>query len=46
MEKINILIASDVNYAPYYGVMLTSIFENNKSLSFVIYLLTDETWTK
>ena len=44
-NSINILIASDINYAPYYGVMLTSLFENNNLSSFVIYLITDETWT-
>lgn len=44
-ERINILIASDINYAPYYGVMLTSLFENNKDSKFDIHLLTDSTWT-
>ena len=44
-EKINILIASDINYAPYYGVMLTSLFINNAESSFDIYLITDDTWT-
>lgn len=42
---INILIASDINYAPYYGVMLTSLFLNNKDSAFDIYLITDNTWT-
>lgn len=45
-ERINILIASDINYAPYYGVMLTSLFENNRQSSFDVYLITDETWTE
>lgn len=45
-ERINILIASDINYAPYYGVMLTSLFLNNKESAFDIYLITDNTWTK
>lgn len=44
-ERINILIGSDINYAPYYGVMLTSLFMNNKESKFDVYLLTDETWT-
>ncbi len=43
-ERINILIASDINYAPYYGVMLTSLFINNSDSLFDIYLITDETW--
>ena len=41
-ERINILIASDTNYASYYGVMLTSLFENNKESLFDIYFLTDK----
>ena len=45
-ERINILIASDINYAPYYGVMLTSLFENNRNSSFDVFLLTDNTWSK
>lgn len=44
-ERINILIASDINYAPYYGVMLTSLFENNKDSKFDVFLLTDDTWS-
>ncbi len=44
-NKINILIGSDINYAPYYGVMLTSLFMNNKESCFDVYLLTDKTWT-
>ena len=43
-NRINILIASDINYAPYYGVMLTSLFMNNSDSTFDIYLITDETW--
>ena len=43
-ERINILIGSDINYAPYYGVMLTSLFMNNKESRFDVYLLTDDTW--
>ena len=43
-ERINILIASDINYAPYYGVMMTSLFLNNKESKFDIHLLTDSTW--
>lgn len=44
-ETINILIASDINYAPYYGVMLTSLLINNKDCRFDIHLLTDSSWT-
>lgn len=44
-ERINILIGSDINYAPYYGVMLTSLFMNNKESKFDVHLLTDDTWT-
>lgn len=45
-STINILIASDINYAPYYGVMLSSLFETNQESSFDVYLITDETWTE
>ena len=44
-ETINILIASDINYAPYYGVMLTSLFGCHEDESFNVFLLTDKTWT-
>lgn len=45
-ELINILIASDINYAPYYGVMLTSLFQNNSDVPFNIHLLTDRSWSQ
>lgn len=45
-ERINILIGSDINYAPYYGVMLTSLFMNNTKSQFDVYLLTDNSWTE
>lgn len=45
-DCINILIASDINYAPYYGVMLTSLFAHNRESRFDVYLITDETWTE
>ena len=44
-DHINILLGSDVNYAPYYGVMLTSLFHNNRDCCFDVYMLTDKTWT-
>lgn len=44
-DRINILIGSDINYAPYYGVMLTSLFMNNTESLFDVYLLTDNSWT-
>lgn len=43
-NKINILIGSNIKYAPYYGVMLTSLFMNNSGCCFDIFLLTDNTW--
>lgn len=43
-ERINILCATDANYAPYHGVMLTSLFMNNKESQFDVYMLADETW--
>ena len=41
-DRINILIACDKNYAPYYGVMLTSLFYNNKDSVFHIHWITDK----
>lgn len=43
-EKINILCATDNNYAPYHGVMLTSLLMNNQDCQFDIYMLSDDTW--
>lgn len=42
-DRINILIASDTNYAAYYGIMLTSLFQTNPDSLFDIYFLTDKT---
>ena len=41
MRKYNILCATDDKYVPYCGIMLTSLFENNKELNFCIYILTE-----
>lgn len=41
METINILCSADNNYAAYCGIMLTSLYENNKHSNIVVYLLTD-----
>lgn len=37
-EPINILCIADDNYAPYCGVMLTSVFENNRARTFLVYI--------
>lgn len=39
MMTMNIACATDNNYAPYCGIMLTSLFENNKDHSFSVYIL-------
>ena len=39
MEPISILCATDNNYAPYCGIMLTSLFESNKDCVFSVYVL-------
>lgn len=39
MNKINILCSTDDNYVPYCGIMLTSLFENNKDLNLEVYLM-------
>ena len=40
-EIINILCATDDNYAPYCGIMLTSLFESNKENRFDVYVFVD-----
>lgn len=40
MKKINILCATDDNYVSYCGIMLTSLFENNKDVNIDVYLMT------
>lgn len=42
MLQYNILCATDDNYVPYCGIMLTSLFENNKELNFCIYILVEQ----
>lgn len=41
-EPIYILCASDNNYAPYCGIMLTSLFESNRDSEFSVYILVDD----
>lgn len=41
LEKINILCATDNNYAPYCGIMLTSLFESNKDCRFRVFVFVD-----
>ena len=38
-KKINILCTPDNKYAPYCGIMLTSLFENNKSFNIEVYIM-------
>lgn len=42
METINILCATDKNFVPYLGIMLTSLFENNEEEHIEVYLLVDD----
>lgn len=37
-RHMNILCSCDANYVPYCGIMLTSLFENNKDYSIDVYL--------
>ncbi len=41
METINILCATDKNFAPYCGIMLTSLFESNSDCRFHVFVLVD-----
>ena len=40
-ERINILCTPDDNYIPYCGIMLTSLFENNKQEDIAVYIICD-----
>ena len=40
LEAIRILCSTDDNYAPYAGIMLTSLFINNQNEVFDVYILT------
>lgn len=42
MNPINIVCATDDKYVPYCGVMLTSLFENNKERVVNIYIMIDK----
>lgn len=46
MNPINIVCATDDNYVPYCGVMLTSLFENNKEREINVYILIDKLISK
>jgi lipopolysaccharide biosynthesis glycosyltransferase len=41
MKTINILCSTDDNYVPYCGIMLTSLFENNRKHQLCTYILTE-----
>ena len=41
-EVINILCATDDNYVPYCGIMLTSVFENNLDVAIDVYIMVDK----
>ncbi|MBR0500104.1 MAG: glycosyltransferase family 8 protein [Bacteroidales bacterium] len=39
-DPIHILCASDDAYVPYYGIMMTSLFENNRTEHFSVHMMT------
>ena len=41
-SKISIVCATDDNYVPYCGIMLTSVFDNNKDSEIEVYILIDK----
>jgi len=45
-ETINIFSVADDNFAPYCGIMLTSVFENNKKHSFNVFILANKLFKK
>lgn len=42
-QCINILCATDKNFVPYCGIMLTSLLENNRTECVSVYLIVDDT---
>ena len=40
-DIINLLCATDKNFVPYCGIMLTSLFENNKEEKLCVYIIVD-----
>lgn len=45
-ETINIFSVADDNFAPYCGIMLTSVFENNKKYLFNVFILANQSFKK
>lgn len=43
---INILCATDNNFAPFCGIMLTSLFRNNRNNQICVYIIVDETFSQ
>lgn len=41
-NRISILCAADDNYAPYCGIMITSLLENNRDREVTVYILIDK----
>jgi len=41
LEKISVLCATDDRYAPYCGIMLTSLFESNRDCEFMVFVFVD-----
>lgn len=39
-EKMNIVCVTDDNYVLYCGIMLTSLYENNRDVEITTYILT------
>ena len=45
-KSINILCATDENYAPYYGIRLTSLFENNKGVTVNVFVIVSKAFNE
>ena len=45
-EVINVLCSTDDNYAPYCGIMLTSLLENNRDCDFLVFVFLNGTLSK
>lgn len=45
-KQFSVLCATDENYVPYCGIMITSLFENNRDLDLCVYIITDTHFSK
>ena len=42
MKKYSVVFATDKNYIQHLAVALASLLENNKSMKFIVYIISEE----